>query len=83
MFRAGSASLTRSCSWVSGIICLGESILAGLLVFRLVYFVIPLLGAGVLFGIAEAMTGIDLPVDGGYAITGPDRGTPAMSRLSE
>ncbi len=32
---------------------------------------------------ASFITGIDLPVDGGYAMTGPDRGKPAMSRLSE
>jgi NAD(P)-dependent dehydrogenase (short-subunit alcohol dehydrogenase family) len=32
---------------------------------------------------ARHVTGIDLPVDGGYAITGPDRGTPAMGRLGE
>ncbi len=29
------------------------------------------------------ITGIDLPVDGGYAMTGPDQGTPRMSRLAE
>jgi NAD(P)-dependent dehydrogenase (short-subunit alcohol dehydrogenase family) len=29
------------------------------------------------------ITGIDLPVDGGYAMTGPDQGTPRMGRLAE
>jgi NAD(P)-dependent dehydrogenase (short-subunit alcohol dehydrogenase family) len=32
---------------------------------------------------ARHITGVDLPVDGGYAITGPDRGIPAMGRLGE
>lgn len=32
---------------------------------------------------ASFITGVDLPVDGGYAMTGPDGGKPAMSRLSE
>src|ERR1700730_3368169 len=32
---------------------------------------------------ARHTTGIDLPVDGGYAMTGPDQGTPRMGRLSE
>ena len=32
---------------------------------------------------ASHITGIDLPIDGGYAITGPDCGTPVMGRLSE
>ncbi|HEY0526346.1 MAG TPA: glucose 1-dehydrogenase [Stellaceae bacterium] len=32
---------------------------------------------------ARFITGIDLPVDGGYAITGPDGGKPAMRRLAE
>jgi NAD(P)-dependent dehydrogenase (short-subunit alcohol dehydrogenase family) len=32
---------------------------------------------------ASFITGIDLPVDGGYAMTGPDGGKPAMSRLGE
>jgi NAD(P)-dependent dehydrogenase (short-subunit alcohol dehydrogenase family) len=32
---------------------------------------------------ASFITGADLPVDGGYAMTGPDRGKPAMGRLSE
>jgi len=32
---------------------------------------------------ARHITGIDLPVDGGYAMTGPDQGTPRMGRLSE
>ena len=32
---------------------------------------------------AKHITGIDLPVDGGYAMTGPDQGTPRMGRLSE
>lgn len=34
-------------------------------------------------GDASFITGIDLPVDGGYAMTGPDGGKPAMGRLSE
>jgi phosphatidylglycerol lysyltransferase len=33
----------------------GDSILAGLLVFRICYFLVPLLGAGAVFGIMEAM----------------------------
>ena len=32
---------------------------------------------------AGFITGVDLPVDGGYAMTGPDGGKPAMGRLSE
>jgi NAD(P)-dependent dehydrogenase (short-subunit alcohol dehydrogenase family) len=32
---------------------------------------------------ARHITGVDLPVDGGYAMTGPDQGTPRMGRLSE
>jgi NAD(P)-dependent dehydrogenase (short-subunit alcohol dehydrogenase family) len=32
---------------------------------------------------ARHITGIDLPVDGGYAMSGPDQGTPRMSRLAE
>jgi NAD(P)-dependent dehydrogenase (short-subunit alcohol dehydrogenase family) len=32
---------------------------------------------------ASFITGVDLPVDGGYAITGPDGGKPAMGRLAE
>jgi NAD(P)-dependent dehydrogenase (short-subunit alcohol dehydrogenase family) len=32
---------------------------------------------------AQFITGVDLPVDGGYAMTGPDRGQPAMGRLGE
>jgi NAD(P)-dependent dehydrogenase (short-subunit alcohol dehydrogenase family) len=32
---------------------------------------------------ARHITGIDLPVDGGYAMTGPDQGTPRMGRLGE
>ncbi len=32
---------------------------------------------------AKHITGVDLPVDGGYAMTGPDQGTPRMGRLSE
>jgi len=32
---------------------------------------------------AKHITGIDLPVDGGYAMTGPDQGTPRMGRLGE
>ncbi len=32
---------------------------------------------------ARQITGIDLPVDGGYAMTGPDQGTPRMGRLAE
>jgi len=32
---------------------------------------------------ARHITGIDLPVDGGYAMTGPDQGTPRMGRLEE
>jgi NAD(P)-dependent dehydrogenase (short-subunit alcohol dehydrogenase family) len=32
---------------------------------------------------ASFVTGADLPVDGGYAMTGPDGGRPAMGRLSE
>jgi NAD(P)-dependent dehydrogenase (short-subunit alcohol dehydrogenase family) len=32
---------------------------------------------------ARHITGIDLPVDGGYAMSGPDQGTPRMSRLVE
>jgi NAD(P)-dependent dehydrogenase (short-subunit alcohol dehydrogenase family) len=32
---------------------------------------------------ARHITGIDLPVDGGYAMTGPDQGTPRMGRLAE
>jgi NAD(P)-dependent dehydrogenase (short-subunit alcohol dehydrogenase family) len=32
---------------------------------------------------ASFITGIDLPVDGGYAMTGPDGGKPAMGRLAE
>jgi NAD(P)-dependent dehydrogenase (short-subunit alcohol dehydrogenase family) len=32
---------------------------------------------------ASFITGIDLPVDGGYAMTGPDGGKPAMGRLSD
>jgi NAD(P)-dependent dehydrogenase (short-subunit alcohol dehydrogenase family) len=32
---------------------------------------------------ASFITGIDLPVDGGYAITGPDGGKPAMGRLAQ
>jgi NAD(P)-dependent dehydrogenase (short-subunit alcohol dehydrogenase family) len=32
---------------------------------------------------ASFTTGADLPVDGGYAMTGPDGGTPAMGRLAE
>jgi NAD(P)-dependent dehydrogenase (short-subunit alcohol dehydrogenase family) len=42
--------------------------------------------AAVLFLCSEAasfVTGIDLPVDGGYAITGPDQGRSRMHRLSE
>ncbi len=32
---------------------------------------------------ASFITGADLPVDGGYAMTGPDGGKPAMGRLTE
>jgi NAD(P)-dependent dehydrogenase (short-subunit alcohol dehydrogenase family) len=32
---------------------------------------------------ARHITGIDLPVDGGYAMSGPDQGTPRMGRLGE
>jgi NAD(P)-dependent dehydrogenase (short-subunit alcohol dehydrogenase family) len=32
---------------------------------------------------ASFITGTDLPVDGGYAMTGPDGGKPAMGRLAE
>ena len=32
---------------------------------------------------ASFITGIDLPVDGGYAMIGPDGGKPAMGRLAE
>jgi NAD(P)-dependent dehydrogenase (short-subunit alcohol dehydrogenase family) len=32
---------------------------------------------------ARHITGIDLPVDGGYAMIGPDQGTPRMGRLGE
>ncbi|HEY1721590.1 MAG TPA: SDR family oxidoreductase [Magnetospirillaceae bacterium] len=32
---------------------------------------------------ASFITGVDLPVDGGYASIGPDGGKPAMGRLSE
>jgi len=32
---------------------------------------------------ARHITGIDVPVDGGYAMTGPDQGIPRMGRLSE
>lgn len=32
---------------------------------------------------ASFITGIDLPVDGGYAMTGPDGGKPATGRLAE
>ena len=32
---------------------------------------------------ASFITGTDLSVDGGYAMTGPDQGTPALHRLSE
>lgn len=32
---------------------------------------------------ASFITGADLPVDGGYAITGPDGGRPAQGRLAE
>ena len=32
---------------------------------------------------AKHITGIDLPVDGGYAMSGPDQGTPRMGRLAE
>jgi NAD(P)-dependent dehydrogenase (short-subunit alcohol dehydrogenase family) len=32
---------------------------------------------------ARHVTGVDLPVDGGYAMTGPDQGTPRMGRLAE
>jgi NAD(P)-dependent dehydrogenase (short-subunit alcohol dehydrogenase family) len=32
---------------------------------------------------ASHITGIDLPVDGGYAMSGPDQGTPRMGRLAE
>ncbi|HYM30516.1 MAG TPA: glucose 1-dehydrogenase [Candidatus Cybelea sp.] len=32
---------------------------------------------------AQFITGVDLPVDGGYAMTGPDKGKPAMGRLAE
>jgi NAD(P)-dependent dehydrogenase (short-subunit alcohol dehydrogenase family) len=32
---------------------------------------------------ASFITGIDLPVDGGYAMTGPDGGKPAMGRLAQ
>lgn len=32
---------------------------------------------------ASFITGVDLPVDGGYAMTGPDGGKPAMGRLAE
>ena len=32
---------------------------------------------------ARFITGIDLPVDGGYAMSGPDGGRPAMGRLSQ
>lgn len=42
--------------------------------------------AGVLYLCSEAaafVTGIDLPVDGGYAMIGPDRGLPQMGRMSE
>jgi hypothetical protein len=31
---------------------------------------------------ASFITGVDLPVDGGYAMTGPDGGKPATGRLS-
>jgi phosphatidylglycerol lysyltransferase len=34
----------------------GDAILAGLLVFRIVYFLVPLLAAGALFGFVEAMS---------------------------
>jgi phosphatidylglycerol lysyltransferase len=34
----------------------GDAILAGLLVFRIVYFLVPLLAAGALFGVVEAMS---------------------------
>jgi NAD(P)-dependent dehydrogenase (short-subunit alcohol dehydrogenase family) len=32
---------------------------------------------------ARHITGVDLPVDGGYAMSGPDQGIPRMGRLSE
>ena len=32
---------------------------------------------------ARHITGTDLSVDGGYAMTGPDQGTPRMGRLGE
>jgi NAD(P)-dependent dehydrogenase (short-subunit alcohol dehydrogenase family) len=32
---------------------------------------------------ARHITGIDLPVDGGYAMTGPDQGMPRQGRLAE
>lgn len=32
---------------------------------------------------ASFITGVDLPVDGGYAMTGPDGGKPAMGRLAQ
>lgn len=32
---------------------------------------------------AKFVTGIDLPVDGGYAMSGPDQGTPMQHRLAE
>ena len=32
---------------------------------------------------ASFITGTDLAVDGGYAMTGPDGGRPAMARLAE
>jgi NAD(P)-dependent dehydrogenase (short-subunit alcohol dehydrogenase family) len=32
---------------------------------------------------ARHITGIDLPIDGGYAMSGPDQGTPRMGRLAE